>query len=152
MKLRNVLCAGVLALSLGACSSTTASSKKSATSTPATSDSSSESEKEEVATTGSYKVTNQTGEKVTGLYFYETGSSDKGENYAKDGLEPDATVQVDVTVDEDKADGYKMTVEYTTEGGETVTVFDSLHLEEAPMYLKPATDVNGGATPFSAAE
>ena len=152
MKLRNILCASALALTLGACSSSTAaSSKKSATSTPATSTSESDS-KEEVATSGSYKVTNQTGEKITGLYFYETGTSDKGKNYAEDGLEPDASVQVDVTVDKDKADGYQMTVEYTTEGGETVTAFTSLHLEDTPLYLKSATDVNGGATPFSASK
>lgn len=146
MELKKVIFASALALTLGACSSTTASSKTSSAKDSATSASSAE---EEVETKGSYNVTNLTGEKVTGLYYYETGSEDKGENWAgEDGIEPDGTVQVDVEVDEADAKDYKMTVEYVTEGGETVTVFDTLNLETADMYLKPAADVEGGATPF----
>lgn len=41
-----------------------------------------------------------------------------------------------------------MKVEYVTEDGDDVVVFESLHLEEAPMYLKSADDVKSGATPF----
>lgn len=141
MKLQNVLFAGALALSLGACSSNTPSAASSA---------SSSSSKDEVVTEGHYNVANVTGKTVTELYFYQTGSEDKGENYAADGLEAGKTVTVDITVDEETAAaGYAMTVEYTAEGGEPVVVFDNLHLEEADMYLKKAKDVTGGATPFS---
>ena len=148
MELKKVIFAGALALTLGACSSTTASSKAASSAKDSASAASSATE-EEVETKGSYKVTNLTGEKITGLYYYETGSDDKGENWAgDDGIEPDGTVQVDVEVSEDEAKDYKMTVEYVTEGGDTVKVFDSLSLETADMYLKPAADVEGGATPF----
>lgn len=146
MEFKKVIFASALALTLGACSSTTTSSKISSAKDSATSASSAE---EEVETKGSYNVTNLTGEKITGLYYYETGSEDKGENWAgEDGIEPDGKVQVDVEVDEADAKDYKMTVEYVTEGGETVTVFDTLDLETSDMYLKPAADVEGGATPF----
>ena len=141
MKLKNVLFAGALALTLGACSSTTASS--------APSSAASSSKDEEVVTEGHYVVANASGKTVTDLYFYKTGSEDKGTNYAEGGLEAGASVNVDITVDEAEAEGYAMTVEYTAEGGEPVVVFDNLHLEEANMYLKSAHDVEGGATPFS---
>ncbi len=45
-----------------------------------------------------------------------------------------------------------MKVEYVTEDGDDVVVFESLHLEEAPMYLKSADDIKSGATPFSKPE
>ena len=48
--------------------------------------------------------------------------------------------------------GYNMTVEYVGEDGTSVVVFDNLHLEEANLFLKPAADVEGSATPFLAAE
>ena len=71
MEFKKVIFAGALALTLGACSSTTASSK--AASSAKDSASSASSATEEVETKGSYKVTNLTGEKITGLYYYETG-------------------------------------------------------------------------------
>ena len=105
------------------------------------------------ATEGHYTVSNVSGKTITDLYFYKTGSEEKGTNYAEGGLEKGATITVDITVDEAEAEGYAMTVEYLAEGAEEpVIVFDNLHLEEANMYLKPAADVEGGATPFSAAE
>ena len=149
MKLKNVLFAGALALTLGACSSSTAASSKKASSASEVASSASSAGEEEVSTKGSYKVTNLTGKKVTGLYYYNTGTDDKGKNWAEGGIDPDGTVQVDVEVsDVDEAKDYHMTVEYETEDGETVTVFDNLALEEADMFLKPAADVEGGATPF----
>ena len=99
-----------------------------------------EEKKEEVATEGKYDVTNNTGKEVKELYFYDATGTDKGENYAKDSLADGATVTVNVNVDEDKADG------------DDVVVFENLHLEEAPMYLKSADDVKSGATPFSKPE
>lgn len=145
MKLKNVLFAGALALTLGACSSTPAAS-----STPT---SSASSAKEEVTTEGHYTVSNVSGKTITELYFYKTGSEEKGTNYAEGGLDKGATITVDITVDEAEAEGYAMTVEYLAEDAEEpVIVFDNLHLEEANLFLKPAADVEGGATPFLAAE
>ena len=144
MKLKNVLFAGALALTLGACSSTPAAS------TPTSSSASSANE--EVATEGHYTVSNVSGNTITDLYFYKTGSEEKGTNYAEGGLEKGATITVDITADEVEAEGYAMTVEYVGEDGTSVVVFDSLHLEEANLCLKPAADVEGGATPFLAAE
>ena len=145
MKLKNVLFAGALALTLGACSSTPAAS-----STPT---SSASSAKEEVATEGHYTVSNVSGKTITELYFYKTGSEEKGENWAGEGLAADASVEVNVEVEKEAAiAGYAMTVEYVGEDGTSVVVFDNLHLEEANMFLKPAADVEGGATPFLAAE
>ena len=108
--------------------------------------------KEEVATEGHYTVSNVSGKTITDLYFYKTGSEEKGTNYAEGGLEKGATITVDITVDEAEAEGYAMTVEYVAEDGTSTVVFDNLHLEEANMYLKPAADVEGGATPFKPAE
>ncbi len=144
MKFTKLTLAALMATSLVACSSKPESSKPA--STPAASASS--SAEEEVVTEGKYTVTNVSGEKVTALYFYQTGSEDKGENYAEGGLDDQASVVVEISVDEDKAEGYAQTVEFTTESGETVVAFDNLHLEEAPMFLKPTADVTGGATPF----
>lgn len=151
MKLAKVLCASTLAFTLAACSTPATSSKNSASasSTPASSASTKE---EEVATEGKYEVTNNTGENIKELYFYKADSTDKGENYAADGLADGATVTVNVKVDEAEAEGYAMKVEYVTDSGEDVVVFESLHLEEAPIYLKTKADVEGGATPFSKPE
>ena len=79
MKLKNVLFAGALALTLGAGSSTPAAS------TPTSSSASSANE--EVATEGHYTVSNVSGNTITDLYFYKTGSEEKGTNYAEGGLE-----------------------------------------------------------------
>lgn len=149
MKLTSILCAGSLAFALAACSSTAASSKKESASVAS---STNEEKKEEVATEGKYDVTNNTGKEVKELYFYDATGTDKGENYAKDGLADGATVTVNVNVDEDKAKGYAMKVEYVTEDGDDVVAFESLHLEETPIYLKSADDVKSGATPFSKPE
>ena len=116
-------------------------------------DSSSEEVNEPTVATGTYTVYNTTGDKITELYLHEAGSEDKGENWAGEGLAADASVEVNVEVEKEAAiAGYNMTVEYVGEDGTSVVVFDSLHLEEANLFLKPAADVEGGATPFLAAE
>ena len=86
-----------------------------------------------------YALYNATGEKVTDLYVYENGSSDKGTNYAGEGMENETSVNVDLgnlTVDK------KFTVEYTTEGGRTDT-FDTLSVEVAPITLLAEDDMTG---------
>lgn len=143
-----IVCAGTLAFALGACSSSTSSSKT-ASSTASSTEKSEETAETEVATEGKYEVTNNTGAEIKELYFYKTGSTDKGENYAKNGLANGASVTVDVQVDKKDADGYQMTVEYVGEDGKSVTAFTTLKLEETPLYLKPAADIESGATPFS---
>jgi flagellar hook assembly protein FlgD len=139
-----------LAAGLAACGST--SSTTNTKSTAAASSAAATAEATEApATSGTYTVTNKTGEKVTELYFYLNGSDDKGENYAQDGLDDGAVLTVNKNVDESEAAEYAekgMTVEYTTEGGTNAVVFDNLHLEEAPLILKPAADIESGATPF----
>ena len=69
-------------------------------------------------------------------------------NLLLENLEDGSSTTIEINVDEDKADGYQMKVEYVTESGDSVTVFESLHLEEASMYLKSAADIESGATPF----
>lgn len=130
-----MLFVGSLVFVLGACS----------TPIPATS-LTSETEVKEVVTSGKYEVTNNTGADINGLYIYDATSSDKGTNYADGG-----TITVEINVDEDKAEGYAMKVEYVA-GDTTVTVFENLHLEEAPLYLKGEADITSGATPFTKPE
>ncbi len=145
MKLTKAICVSSLAFLLGACSSNSAAATPTATSEA-------KEEEKEVATSGKYEVTINTGAEVKELYFYDATSSDKGTNYAEGGLADGASVTVEVNVDEDKADGYAMKVEYVTEDGKTVEVFGSLHLEEAPIYLKSEADITSGATQFSKPE
>ena len=132
MKLKNVLFAGALALTLGACSSTPAAS------TPTSSSASSANE--EVATEGHYTVSNVSGNTITDLYFYKTGSEEKGTNYAEGGLEKGATITVDITVDEAEAEGYAMTVEYLAEGAEEAAgaAGDPLHGDRFQCVLQLA--------------
>lgn len=148
MKLTNMLCVGSLVFVLGACSTpasdSTPTPTTTATSTP-------EAEVKEVVTSGKYEVTNNTGADIDGLYIYDATSSDKGTNYAEGGLADGETITVEINVDEDKAEGYAMKVEYVA-GDTTVTVFENLHLEEAPLYLKSEADVTSGATPFTKPE
>ncbi len=150
MKLTKVLCVSSLAFTLAACSSSTSSSKSASASASSTSEE--ETTTEEVATEGKYEVTNNTGKTITELHFYYVDGQDIGENYLDSDLKDGETVTVDIKVSEEDADGYAMKVEYMTEDGDDVVVFDSLHLEEASMYLKSAADVESGATPFTPAE
>ena len=107
MKFTKAICVGSLAFLLGACSSDSVATTP--TATPET------KEEKEVATSGKYEVTNNTGAEVKELYFYDATSSDKGTNYAESRLADGASVTVEVNVNEDKADGYTMKAEYVTE-------------------------------------
>lgn len=145
-KIFKVGAALALAVSLAACGSSSDDTATASESAAATAEAT-----EAAATSGTYTVTNMTGEKVNELYFYLTGSDDKGENYADGGLDDGAVLTVNINVDEDEADTYAetgMTVEYVTESGTDEIVFTTLALEEAPLYLKPAADIESGATPF----
>ena len=140
-KLIKLAAVGIMAASLAACgsSSTTAAATKAAESTAAATATT-------VPTEGHYNITNATGEKVTALYVYKTGSSDKGTNYAENGLDDGASVKVDVKVDEKDASGYMQTVEFTTESGDTEDSFQTLSLEEADFSLVKVADLSSSAT------
>lgn len=108
------------------------------------------------ATPAVYDIYNVTGEKITDLYIYPTGSSDKGENLIKEAGEKDGhqTVQFDAVpenlIKDDKVGQF--TIEFTTESGYTGS-FDNLSYETAPISLL-AEDAKTGATgiAFSAPE
>lgn len=160
MKKLLALCLG--ALVLVGCSSNTTTTETSApatteatteTTAPATTEAAeetTEATEEAVATTGKYVVTNTTGETITELYIYQTGSEDKGTNHAEGGLADGEQVTIDVEVAEDVAEGYAQTVEFVTESGRTENGFQTLHLEEANLSLLAAdADTYTSATPFS---
>ena len=135
--------AAILMLGLAGCA-TGSNTETTATATPSAS-----AEAEETVTEGNYTVTNNTGETITDLYIYETGSEDKGTNYADGGLADGESVTIHTSVDEDNADGYAQTIEYTTESGRTENQFDTLHLEDVNIsLLAEDADSYTSATPF----
>ena len=139
-KLIKLSAAALLALSMAACSS----------SKPAEEPAKEDDKKEETAAetgTGVYDVTNLTGETVKELYLYNTGSSDKGENYAGEGMANDAVVELTRTLPATKTGDAVYTLEFVTESG-YVGTFDTLHFEVAPIYLL-SKDMMTGATMIS---
>ena len=99
--------------------------------------------------TGEYKIVNMTGEKLTELYVYDTGSADKGENYAGDGLADGDSVTVSKgTFKAEEAEGKAYTLEFKTESGYGSDAFQTLHVETVTMNLLPEADVTSAATPF----
>lgn len=99
------------------------------------------------STTAKYTIYNKTGENVTDLYLYATGDSDKGDNYADGGMEPDAEVVVEFDAVPDylkNEDGSlkRFTLEFTTESGYTGS-FTTLSYEVAPVQLISADMVTG---------
>ena len=159
MKLKNiaiVAAAAALAVGMTACgssASSTAASSSVASSAAASSEAaSSEAASSEAAepTTAEYTVYNTTGSTVSELYLYVSGSEDKGENLAGEGLADGENVVL--TLPEDADQSAKYVLEFTTEDGTTQS-FDTLSYEVAPISLLSA-DAAAGATPiaFSAPE
>lgn len=148
MNFTKIAAAALAAAALAGCSSTSATEPETTATPEATA--SAEATEEAVVTEGTYTITNTTGETVTELYLYQTGSEDKGTNYAEDGLADGESVTVEVSVSEDEAADYASTLEYTTESGRTENSFTTLHLEEANLNLLDAeADGYTSATPFS---
>ena len=156
MKLKNLsVVAAALALVVGmtACggsSSTAASSAASseAASSAASSEAaSSEAASSEAAAPAEYTVYNTTGSSVTELYLYEAGSSEKGENYAGEGLADGASVVITREESAEKQKELTYVLEFTTEDGATQT-FETLHYEVAPLSLL-SVDAAAGATPVA---
>ena len=130
------------ALLAGCAGSTPAASSK-----PAASEEKTSEKQEEVQTVGVYTIYNATGEGVTDLYLYPTGSADKGENYAAGGHGfGDAHAKV-LTYDASADPSISLTLEFTTNSGYTGK-FETLHIETAPISLI-AQDAVTGATQIS---
>lgn len=99
------------------------------------------------SSTANYTIYNTTGEEVTELYMYRTGSSDKGENLI-DGAKENGGSQVisydavpEFLLDEEGNMG-AFTLEFTTASGYTGK-FETLSYEVAPICLISADDVTG---------
>ncbi|MCQ2505687.1 MAG: hypothetical protein MJ113_00740 [Lachnospiraceae bacterium] len=102
---------------------------------------------EEVKEHAEYTVYNSTGAKLTELYLYNVGSSDKGENLAGAGLEKGAKVVItrDLPSDETKAVVYCL--EFKAEDMPSSQKYETLHFEVAPISLL-SIDAAAGATPI----
>ena len=134
----------VLAAALLAGCSAPAEPKPTQEPTPTPETENKETEKKEVATSGKYVVVNTTGETITELYIYKTGSEEKGTNYA-DG----ESVTIEVQVDEAEAEGYAQTLEFVNESGKVENGFQTLHLEDVTInLLAEGADAYTAATPF----
>ena len=90
---------------------------------------------------GTYTLYNVTGEKLTELYLYETGS-DKGENRIPDGMKNNKKLVLTYDAAADAA----LTLEYVTESGVSAK-FETLRIEEVPIAME-AVDAASGATPI----
>ena len=91
--------------------------------------------------TGTYTLYNVTGEKLTELYLYETGS-DKGENRIPDGMKNNKKLVLTYDAAADAA----LTLEYVTESGASAK-FETLRVEEVPIAMQ-SVDAASGATPI----
>ena len=91
--------------------------------------------------TGTYTLYNVTGEKLTELYLYETGS-DKGENRIPDGMKNNKKLVLTFDAAADAA----LTLEYVTESGVSAK-FETLRIEEVPIAMQ-SVDATSGATPI----
>lgn len=91
--------------------------------------------------TGTYTLYNVTGEKLTELYLYETGS-DKGENRIPDGMKNNKKLVLTYDAAADAA----LSLEYVTESGVSAK-FETLRIEEVPIAMQ-SVDATSGATPI----
>jgi uncharacterized protein (DUF736 family) len=101
------------------------------------------------ASSATYDIYNVTGEEVTDLYLYRTGSADKGENLI-DGAKEDGgkqTISFDAVPEfllDDSGNMGAFTIEFTTASGYTGK-FETLSYENAPISLI-AEDAMTGST------
>ena len=102
-----------------------------------------------MTTHGTYIVNNTTGETITELYIYKTGSEDKGKNYAEGGLADGQSVTIEVEAEKEEAEGYAQTLEFINESGHVENNFQTLHLEDVTInLLAEGADAYTSATPF----
>ena len=136
----------VLALLAGCSAPAEKEPAKTAETTPAAE--TNETEKE-MTTHGTYIVNNTTGETITELYIYKTGSEDKGKNYAEGGLADGQSVTIEVEAEKEEAEGYAQTLEFINESGHVENNFQTLHLEDITINpLAEGADAYTSATPF----
>ena len=95
------------------------------------------------APTCTYTVYNKTGSKVTELCVTDNITGEKSDNFAGEGLEDGASVEIKGT----KKEGYVITLSFKTEDGYEAA-FETLHYETVPITLL-APDALTGATPIS---
>ncbi len=124
-----------LTTSLVACSNNSSTAEP----TPAPTEETKEEVAEVELAKASYTVTNATGESVKELYLVDNAGSDKGKNYAEGGLADGETVEIDLG-EIDKS--LSFTLDFTTEGGYNGK-FETLHVEEAPIWLLNKDDMTG---------
>ena len=143
-KFVSLLLAFSLALCLAACGGSASSAVSgSAASSEAASSEAASSEAE--AQPAEYTVYNTTGSTVTELYLYTSGSEEKGENLAGEGLADGESVVL--TLPEDADQSAKYVLEFTTEDGSTQS-FETLSYEVTPISLL-SVDAAAGATPIA---
>jgi hypothetical protein len=139
--------AAALLLLVGCGTSTSAGTPAPAATAEAAETKTEETKTEDVQTVGEYTIYNATGEAVTELYLYPTGSA-KGDNLVTDDhgfLNAHAmTLSYDAG---DKAADTSLTLEFVTNSGYTQK-FETLHIETAPLTLL-AEDAKTGATPIA---
>jgi len=114
------------------------------TSTNTSTDTTTVEEKKEHA---EYTVYNSTGAKVTELYLYDAGSTNKGENLAGAGLEDGATLVITRDLVEAEAKAAVYVLEFKAENMTSSQKFETLHFEVAPINLL-SVDAAAGATPI----
>lgn len=100
--------------------------------------------------TAEYTIYNTTGDTVTELYLYLVGSTDKGENFAGDGLADGASVVITKeAASEDEAKAMTFVLEFVY--GDQTQKYETVHFEVAPISLK-SVDAASGATPIAFAK
>ena len=132
--------ASMMALAISACGSKTEATTAAATEAATT------AAEETTALSGEqeavYTLKNTTGETVKELYIYPADSSDKGENYAADGMDKDATVTVSKKADASEIDGIVYNLSFKTESGYEGS-FTTLHFETVTIELLSSDAVSG---------
>ncbi len=96
---------------------------------------------------GIYTVYNKTGEKVTELTITDNVTGEVSENFAGEGLDADAVIEVKMELPADQDAHHRYTLTFKTEGGYE-GVFATLSNEVAPITLL-AADAMTGATPIT---
>ena len=94
-----------------------------------------------------YTVYNTTGAKLTELYLYAVGASDKGENLAENGIADGESIVITREATKEEAGAITYVLEFTAEGMDTQK-FETLHFEVVPISLK-SVDAAAGATPIA---
>lgn len=97
--------------------------------------------------TGKYTIINKTGEVVTEIQLVDNVTGESIGCCPEGGLQDGASVGLGYSVPKDDDPKARLTLIFTTAGGQTWD-FTTLAIEEAPIYLL-AEDARTGATPIS---